>query len=210
MSLARVVTTLGQVIIRKLGDTGGPRTDQVGAELDNLIAWAKLSPRCIRRDTSAVGNVGLGLDVLHTFSLPANSLQTDGDYLKVIYGGTFAANDNDKRVRAAFGGTDYETTGATLDIDGAIGWRISAVIIRLSSTSVRVNSVLSFNTLFGDSAAAMNTFGASGGTFVRSNDITGLANLNSNATTMEGKGETAVNVNNDVIQNLSIIELVQQ
>lgn len=207
MSLARLHSPLSKLIIRTLGDSGGPRHDHVDAELDNLITWAKTAVRCIHRDTSTVGNVGAGLDVLHTFSLPADSLQADGDYLEVTYGGTFAANDTDKRVNAFFGGTAYEG-GALVDIDGALGWRVSAVIIRLSSTSVRVNSVLSVNALFADSANAVNTFAASGLVFTRSNDITGLSNLNSSATTMEAKGEGAAN--NDVAQNLSIIELCQQ
>ena len=45
MALARVfsgVTGLGQTIIRKLTDEGGPPADRVSMELDNIIAWAKL------------------------------------------------------------------------------------------------------------------------------------------------------------------------
>ena len=211
MGLARAVSVLGQVIVRRLGDTGGTLRRDVESELDNIIAWAKVSPRNIKRDSSVVGNVGTGLDVLHTFSLPAGSLATDGDYLTIVYAGTFAANDNDKRVNAFFGGTSYEGIG-TQDIDGAIGWRISATIIRLSSTSVRVSHLISINLLFGDSATPpnMSTAGVSGLYITRLTDITGLSNLNSNATTMEVKGETLAAVNNDVTQNLSIIELTQQ
>jgi hypothetical protein len=91
----RLFPTLGQLIIRKVGDTGGPPSGRVSDELDNIINWAKTSPRRIRFDTSTVGNVGAGLDTLHTFSLDTpNRLLTDGDSLKVRYGGKFAANAN--------------------------------------------------------------------------------------------------------------------
>src|SRR5262245_47848991 len=95
MSLARIysgVTGLGQLIISKIGDVGGPPASRVSEELDNIIAWAKNAPRCIQRDTSTVGNVGAGLDTLHTFSLPAGSLATNGDYLQVEYAGAAAGN----------------------------------------------------------------------------------------------------------------------
>lgn len=164
---------------------------------------------CIHRNTSSVGNVGAGLDVLHTFSLPAGSLANDGDYLHVVYGGSFAANDTDKRVNAFFGGSPFEGI-SVFDIDGAVGWRIQVTIIRLSSTSVRVNHTLSINLLAGDSGSppVMSTSLASGLYVCRSTDITGLSDLNSNVMTMEVKGEGAAN--NDVFQNLSIIELTQQ
>lgn len=209
MSLARVHDPLSLALVRRLGDAGGPRADHVAAELDNLIAWARTSPRCIKRDTATAGNTGVGLDTLHTFSLPANSLQTDGDYLNVWYGGTFTANDNDKRINAAFGGTGYEAGGA-LDFDGAIGWTINARIIRLSSTSVRVSHIYVVNQIFADSANAVNTFTASGFVVSRNTDITGLADLNSNATTMAVSAGSAAGAANDVKQNLSIIELCQQ
>lgn len=211
MSLARLFSPLSQVLIRRLGDTGGPRADQVSQELDNLIAWAKLSPRRIKFDTSTVGNVGTGLDVLHTYSLDTpNRLLTDGDELIVWYGGNFAANDNDKRIQAFFGGTAYETLGALIDIDGATGWNIQARIIRLSSSSVRVNHTMIINTLRGDSPTPpnMNTDGGGSVILSRTNDIGGLT-LNG-AITMEVKGETSAASNNDVIQNMSSIWLIQQ
>lgn len=209
MALARAFTNLGNLIIRTLGDTGGPPSDRVSQELDNLVNWAKTSPRRIHFNTSSVGNVGAGLDVLHTFSLDTpNRLLVDGDELNVVYGGAFASNDTDKRVNAFFDGTAYETVG-TQDIDGPIGWRIQATIIRLSSTSVRINHHLAIGFLLGDSATPpnMSTAGVSALLISRSNDI-GTANLNSNAITMECKGEGAAN--NDVVQNMSSIYLTLQ
>ncbi len=40
MSLARVHNPLGNTIIRQLGDAGGPRSDWVADEIDNIITYA--------------------------------------------------------------------------------------------------------------------------------------------------------------------------
>lgn len=213
MALARIysgVTGLGQTIIRKLTDVGGPPASRVSEELDAIIAWAKLSPRCIQRDTSTVNSSGVGPDVLHTYSLPANSLATDGDYLSVWYGGNFAANDRNKAVNAQFDGQTYEGAGIQ-DIDSAIGWTLCVRIIRLSSTSVRVSHFLLENAIAVDSPGTATSYGTGGQMFCRTNDLAGVANLNSNAVTMRVRsvveaGAAAA----DVVQNLSIIELTQQ
>lgn len=206
MSLARVHDPLSLQLVRRLGDAGGPRGDQVAAELDNLILWASSAVRCIHTDTSTVGNVGAGLDTLHTFSLPAGTLATNDDYLTIRYAGKFAANDTDKRVNASFGGTTYEGISA-LDIDDGT-WKIEARIIRLSSTSVRVSSHMSWFALHVSSTNTVTAFSGGFLSVTRNTDITGLADLSSNAMTMAVQGEGAAN--NDVTQNLSIIELRQQ
>lgn len=210
MSLARVHNPLSQNLIRRLGDAGGPRADQIAAELDSLIAWVRGMPRVIHRNTTTTNSSGAGPDTLHTFSLPANSLETNQDFVRVEYAGTFAANDNNKAIRATFGGTEYVNRGlGSTDLDGTLGWVVRATIIRLTSTSVFVASMYEANLLF---AASDNTFtGTSGNGAIMgaSNiEIGGLSNLGSNATTMacQSLGVSAA----DVIQRLSIIELTQQ
>src|SRR5262245_47670748 len=104
MGLARTTSILSEYIIRTLGDCGGTVRRDVESELNNIIAWAKDSPRRIKLDISTPGNVGTGLDLLHTFSLDTpNRLLTNEDYLRVRYSGTFATNDNDKRIKNSFG-----------------------------------------------------------------------------------------------------------
>ena len=193
------------MIIRELGDSGGALRRDVESELDNLIAWAKVSPRNIKRDTSTVGNVGGGLDTLHTFSLPANSLQTDGDYLRVRYGGLFATNDNDKRIVVSFGGTSVSSLGAALFDQDSGTWVYDIIYIRLSSTSVRVSGQIMWHYILrnGDGVGDGNGFYASINT-----DITGLSSLGSNATTMKVEAEGTSN--DDIQQNFSVIELTQQ
>ncbi len=54
-------------------------------------------------NTTSVGNVGAGEDNLMTYSVPANSLAVAGDYLEIRCSGTFAANANNKTLKAYFG-----------------------------------------------------------------------------------------------------------
>ena len=210
MGLARVVSVLGQVIVRNIGDSGGTLRRDVESELDNIIAWAKLSPRVIKVDTSTVNSAGAGPDTLHTFSLPANSLATNGDFVEVEYGFLFASNDNDKGIRGTFGGTEYARRGlGATDLDGVVGGVIRATIARLSTTSVIVSSTMVANVMFADSAGAFTGTSGNGGiTFGSCVAITGLADLTTNATTMSGQslGVAA----NDVTQRLSVIKLFQQ
>lgn len=210
MSLARTNSPLNKVIIRNLGDVGGPQSSLVDAELDNLVAWVRSSPRVIHRNISVTNSSGAGPDTLHTFSLPLNSLQADGDFVRVEYAGIFAANDNDKAIQARFGGTEYVNRGlGKTDLDGTLGWVVRATITRLTSTSVFVASMYMANLLFADSLNVFTGTSANGAIMGASNlDITGLSNLNSNATTMDCRslGVAA----SDVTQKLSLVELTQQ
>src|SRR5262245_46965128 len=63
-------------------------------------------------DNSTVNNSGAGPDTLHTFSLPANSLRNDKDYIDLWYAGGSVNNANTKFVNARFGGNIYEGIGA--------------------------------------------------------------------------------------------------
>lgn len=220
MTLARVHDPLRKWLVKRLGDAGGPRADDVDAELDSIISGVNAIEDgttrianvsyCIHRDFSTTNSAGGGPDVLHTFTLPANSLATNNDYLDVWYAGAFAANDRDKFVQAQFDGTSYEAGGA-LDIDGATGWVLTARIARISATSVLVAHRITMNALFADSASAVNTFNLSGVAFTRNSGAFACANLTSNAVVMRvrsvvGAGAAAA----DVFQNQSIINLCQQ
>jgi hypothetical protein len=210
VGLARVYTNIGSLIIRKLGDTGGPSSLRVDEELNRIIAWAKDAKRCIHRDTTAVGNVGAGLDSLHSFSVVAATLATDGDYIDVFYRGFFAANDNNKRLVFSFGGTAFLDTGST-DVDGSASnflWSGRVMIIRLTSTTVRATGML-WAQFFGTDSAAAPFTGGGGYSLVQGTGLT-VSNLNSNANTLLVQGESLAGVTDDVVQNATIIELVQQ
>ncbi len=221
MSLARAFSDLGQLIIRQLGDTGGPRTDRVSAEFDNIIAGVndiedgtvRISnvSYCIHRDTAKTDSVGAGPDVLHTFSLPANSLATDGDYLDVFYAGSFATANRDRFVQAQFDGTSYENGGG-FDFDAGTGWMLFNRIIRLSATTVRVSHTLMANLLTINSANTASSQNIGGFAITRNTASITVANLGSNAITMRVRSvvSSGVPAAADVFQNLSIIELCQQ
>jgi hypothetical protein len=209
MSLTRVYATLNNLIIRKLGDVGGPSSSRVDEELNRIIAWVRSSPRNIHRNFAKVDSVGVGPDVLHTFSLPANSLETNGDYLSVWYAGNFAANDRDKGVQAQFDGQDYAGAGA-VDLDIAGGWAFVNRIARIDATHVRISHFYLANIMALDSANAPQSFTEGGIMACRNTNLT-VANLASTAITMRvrsvvGVGAAAA----DVFQNMSIIELTQQ
>jgi hypothetical protein len=209
MSLVRTNSPLGKLIIRNIGDVGGPRSDLVDAELDNIIAWAKLSPRVIKVDTSVVGTITTGLDSMHSFSLPANSLAATNDWVRFRYAGNLAANDNQKRLQITFDAQVLENTGL-IDIDQ--GWfKVDGTYTRLTATSVFAEATISFgflNQLDGAAAQA----GSSLRLISRNANLT-VANLTSNAVTLLVQAETdgvAGGGTNDITQNLSIIELFQQ
>jgi hypothetical protein len=170
---------------------------------DNIVGLV----RNIQVNTTQVGNSGGALTPLHTFNLPAGSLRNDGDYLSVWYSGNYAANANSKTLQASAGGTTYELTAGIAP--GASGWAVAVKIVRLSSTSILVSDMIGCNDLFGSSAtpAVMTTFGDSAFFASRNKSITGLPNLNTNPLTLTVSGQGVAN--NDVFQNLSIIEIVQ-
>jgi hypothetical protein len=100
-------------------------------------------------NTTAVGNVGAGEDDLMSFSVPANTLGTNGDYLELVAWGSFAANANNKRVRVKFGATTILDTGAVAANSGT--WRVQATIIRTgAATQIANASLVTDNTTLGD------------------------------------------------------------
>jgi hypothetical protein len=165
-------------------------------------------PQNIEVNTSTVNSAGVGPDVLHTFSLPANSLATNGDYLSLWYAGGFAAVNRDKWVQAQFDGTSYEG-GGVFDFDLNTGWAMAARITRTDATHVTVSHILMQNLLEITAANVATSLNAGGAIISRDSNFA-VANLNSNAITMRVRSVVAAGAAaGDVFQNLSIIELCQ-
>jgi hypothetical protein len=96
-------------------------------------------------DVTPVGNIGGGTDDLISYSLPANIMKNDGDYLEVEGWGILAANGNNKTITVNFGSQTIYTTAANAANAGT--WSFKAKIIRLtSSTQEIVVEFLSNNT----------------------------------------------------------------
>lgn len=86
--------------------------------------------------SSAIGNVGVGEDDLRSFTLAASTLNNSGDTIYFDATGLFAANANNKRVRAYFGGTlIFDTT--SLALNGG-NWRMQGKICRTSFASADI------------------------------------------------------------------------
>lgn len=219
MTIARVHSTLSQVIVRRLGDAGGPRADQVGDELDSIITGVNNLESSttriknvlyrVRSDTTATGNVGTGVDTLDTFSLDTpNRLLTNGDYLRIHYAGVFTASANTRRINGTFGGSAYTGMGKVFVAGANVGWAMNVHIVRISSTSVRVSTVVTFNDVYVDAAATVTTFGNAFFSEATTATLTGLSDLSANATTILLNGEG--DANDDVIKQMAIIEVCQQ
>lgn len=212
-------SAVNEITLANAATAGAPSITASGSDSNiNLNLNAKGTGRVVIKgypytlevNTATTNSTGAGPDTLHSFSLPANSLANNGDYLEVEYSFIFAADDDNKGIGATFGGTEYARRGlASTDLDGTVGGVIRATIVRLSTTSVHVSSVMVANVMFADSAGAFSGTGGNGGiAFGSSVAITGLADLTANATTMTGQG-LGVNAG-DVSQRLSVIKLVQR
>ncbi len=157
--------------------------------------------RAISVNGSAVGNVGVGLDDLQSFTLPINSLAANGDYLKVRYGGTFATNDNDKRILISFGGQTVTDSGLFDQDSGA--WSYEIMYLRLTSTTVRCTLLIGWNFINANGISTVGGNGLFSGTTVT---IT-VSDLSTNTMIMKVQAEGTAN--DDIVNNLGVIELTQ-
>lgn len=105
--------------------------------------------------TTSLGNSAGVETTLQSFSVPANTLSSSGEFLEVMCWGTIAANANNKQIKVILGTTTlYDTT---LLAANAGSWSIRAQIMRVSLNLER--SVVEFNTsngTFGNSANVLN------------------------------------------------------
>lgn len=97
-------------------------------------------------DSTTTGNVDTGEDNLIQYTLAANSLLNEGDFVEVEAFGTFASNANNKRVRFYFGPSLLLDTAAVAANGGS--WTIQSKIIRVNSSSQKtITSIISSNSL---------------------------------------------------------------
>ena len=69
---------------------------------------------------------------LASYTLPANTLSVDGDYIEVTASGSFAANGNNKTVRLYFGAEIFDTDPQP---ENNKQWELKARIFRTGATS---------------------------------------------------------------------------
>ena len=156
--------------------------------------------------SNVVGNVGAGVDALNSFTIPADTLANNLDFLEFAYGGTFATNDNDKRIQVAIDGQLIYDSGL-FDIDGvggAANWSITGDIVRISATSV----VATVNILEGQ--VTVNGAGTlTGNAILASRSITvTVSNLDTLPVILLLSAEGTAD--NDIVKTKSIIKVTQR
>ncbi len=140
-----------------------------------------------------VGNVGLGEDILQTFTLPADALSANGKAIRIRATFLTANNANVKTIKLHFGATVIANSGPA-SIDNRVIY-FDVIVVRTGasaqrSTALRIEGV--------DGASADNTL------MLRktpAEDTTG-------AIIIKGTGETTTDVNDDVIQESMLVEFL--
>lgn len=128
-------------------------------------------------------NVGTGETDLHSFTITANTLANDGDYLEIEATGVLAATGNTKTIRFYFAGTLLVASTTT---GNDASWLFKAKIIRMSSTVVRVtlrivvegngsiaplSDIVRTNISFASTFTIDNIFKVTGQSSASSNDV---------------------------------------
>lgn len=165
----------------------------VGQAIANQVAQFG-SWTVINRQTNTVGNVGGGLDVLHFFNLPANSLRSNDDSLKIHLVWNTAGNINAKQFQVSFGAVTFIDTGSVIINNERL--IVDIVITRLTSTSVRQDFRITTN-----------------GAFVGQNSdssVFAVADLAANILSIQTVGASAASVTDDAQEFLFVVELNQK
>jgi|TARA_R100000093_G_C1945501_1_gene74281 hypothetical protein len=119
----------GNVTVGNISLGNQPSSDNHAANkvyVDNRI-------KALKTDTTQTGNVGTGEDNLIAYSLPAETLGANGDYLEITAFGTVAANANNKTLKLYFGSSLIYSTGAVA-FNGS-SWHLKATIIRTAAAT---------------------------------------------------------------------------
>lgn len=150
---------------------------------------------------------GALVTVLHTFTMQPATLRNNRDFLLVWYAGNFAANANPKSVQSRFNGVAYEGMGLT--VVSTLGWANVARIVRTSPTSVLISHFFNANAITGSPAgpSVVSTFGLGSYLETRNTILSPVPNMDTNPIVLDVTGQGSVN--NDVLQNLSIIDVVR-
>lgn len=179
----------GDLFSASANDT--PAVLTVGANDTVLVAdsaqttgnkWAK-RPRVLDVQYTTVGNVGTGEDDLQTYTMPANTLATTGDSIRLETQFSVVNNANQKRVKFYFGGTAlFDTQPTGLAVSTAYTIKIDLLMICTGSNTQKYSL---------EYTAPGGLLGTLSGTLA----ITDTATI-----IIKGTGETNAASNNDVTQ----------
>lgn len=132
----------------KINGVSGTSGEFIG-NVDGHWVWAvppgsgaSASSAVLDVETTSVGNVGTGEDVLYTYTLPADTLNTNGEFIRGRISGIVANNANVKTLKLKFGGTTFLTRGTTTPTIGQ-GYTIDWEVIRTGATTQICNATFS-------------------------------------------------------------------
>jgi len=157
----------------------------LGTKAGTSTTYAKVGG-VIDVNTTSTGNVGTGEDDLITFSVPANTLATNGDRIQFQMAGTFAANANNKTIKIKYGGTTLLDTTA-LAINGG-SWSAEGVVVRTGAATQKAFCAFRTNNVL----------------LTSTSNYTTPAETLSGAVTLKATGEATSN--NDITQEINIVE----
>lgn len=124
------LSTVSGILFEKIGTSN--TVAKVGASLNT--------------NPNEIATIDASEDDLLNYTLTANALGTNGDYVEVLGFGTYAANANNKRIRLYFGSEVIFDTGAIAANGGS--WEIKATVMRLASADQKaIASIITSNTL---------------------------------------------------------------
>ncbi len=125
--------TLSQLIVTLSGGGSAPLisvgTGTATATIDGTLKTGWDTTSC---GTAQVSNVGTGETDLCLYTMPANTLVTNGRGVQVTAYGSYAVNGNTKTVKAYFGATAINTIAGALS---GGGWYITATVLRTGATA---------------------------------------------------------------------------
>ena len=123
-----------------------------------------------------------------TYSVPAAQLSVNGDQAEFTMSFVFAANANNKRIRAKYGATTFYDSGAQPQNGGTLV--ITGTVIRTGATTQRITYTVT----------------SSGASFTDWADYTTAGETLSGAVTLKATGEATSN--DDIIQKIKIVKYV--
>lgn len=105
---------------------------------------------------TVTGNVGVGEDILATYTVPADTLAANGQALRISAWGTTAANGNNKEGRIRFGGIGGTVVADTgVGAFNALAWNMNAIIVRTgAATQTSTGNAFISNSAFTTSRTA--------------------------------------------------------
>lgn len=128
----------------KLNGVAGTSGEFIG-NVDGHLVWAvppggggggSFQSAVLDVNTTTVGNVGTGEDVLWTYTLPGDSLDVDEEGLWIRVAGSSTVNGNNKRIKLYFGDDLMVDPGIN---NLTLTWSMDCQVIRTSATTLKSN-----------------------------------------------------------------------